>query len=145
MSIKAAFPETEICGHSLIHRALINANTQKKGRDMSQLIELRDIPRGKLSEDLIQAARKLPKDPGAGHQGPCEMYRGSDGFPVCRGQCQGKTPCHLVIIGIEGSHSDLHNYLVFCTCMTNADLDRLIQGRAEIVELPQHRGAGKKG
>ena len=112
---------------------------------MSQMIELREIPLGKLAEDLTQAARKLPKDPGAKHKGPCDMYRGTDGFPVCRGQCQGNTPCHLVIIGIEGSHSDLRNYLVFCTCMTNAELDKLIHGRAQVVELPRPGAPGKKG
>ena len=102
---------------------------------MGQSIELREIPRGKLVENLEGAAKKLHPDPGLNHKGPCDMYRDKDGFPVCRGECDGKSHCHLLIIAIEGSHSDLYNYLVLCTCMSNAELDKLLHGRAHIVEL----------
>lgn len=111
---------------------------------MSQIIELREIPRGKLEESLETATRQLHPDPGAGHRGSCDMFRGTDGFPICRGQCGGNHQCHLVIIGFEGSHSDLCNYLVFCTCMTDDELDKLIGGRAERIPLPQKPGNGEK-
>jgi len=102
---------------------------------MGQTIELREIPRGKLVESLEGAARKLRPDPGPNHKGPCDMFRGKNGFPVCRGTCKAKPACHMVIIGIEGSHSDLYNYLALCTCMSNAELDKLLHGRAHVVEI----------
>jgi hypothetical protein len=111
-----------------------NRGEEREGT-MGELIELREIPRGQLEKDLETAARKLKPDPGANHGGNCEMFHGADHFPVCRGQCAGGAPCHLVVIGSEGSHSDLHNYLAFCTCMTKEELNKLIGGRAEIVEI----------
>lgn len=103
---------------------------------MGQTIELREISRGQLEGSLETAARKLRADPGPNYRGDCEMFRGADGFPICRGQCQEDAACHLVIVSTEGSHSDLYNYLVLCTCMGDVELDKLIRGRAQIVPLP---------
>jgi len=103
---------------------------------MGQLIELREIPRGQLEQSLEAAARGLHADPGAAYRGDCDMFRGSHGLPVCRGQCKGGGTCHLVIIGIEGSHSDIYDYLVLCTCLSGAQIDKLIKGRAQTVTLP---------
>lgn len=108
---------------------------------MGQTIELRDIPRGTLRQNLETAARQLPPDPG-NYTGDCAMFRGADGFPVCLGQCGEATPCHLAIISTEGSHSDLYNYLVLCTCMSDAALDKLIGGRAKIVKTLRSEASG---
>lgn len=112
---------------------------------MGQMIELREIPRNELGTALEAAARQLKADPGAGYQGDCDMFARSDHFPACRGKCKRGGACHLVIIGIEGSHSDLYNYLIFCTCMSNEELDKLIRGRAQLVPLPDPAGRALGG
>ena len=98
---------------------------------MAEHIELREIPRGQFEKSIEEAAKALKKpDPGPGHQGPCEMFRpaAGGGLPQCRGKCDGKDPCRLLIIAREGSHSDVYNIGVFCTCMSEAEIDRIGDG-----------------
>ena len=86
---------------------------------------LREIPFNKIEESIETAARQLDPDPGEGYKGECQMFRGADKFPVCRGICK-KTnhKCHILRLQAKtGTHSDLYDILIICTCKTMEEIE----------------------
>jgi hypothetical protein len=85
-------------------------------------IDLRNVPRGQIAENVWVAVRNLGTVP-KNYKGPCKLFKEQDGGfgdsktykPVCAGQCPGT--CKVVRIETEeGDHSDLYRVMVFCTC-----------------------------
>jgi hypothetical protein len=102
-----------------------------------------DVPRGQIKDILIKKSAGLPKNPGAGFKGECDLFqapkRGDaepSEIPVCMGICKGAVKCHLAIVAWEGRHSDVYDVAVFCTCMTEEELTKWARAKGgQVINL----------
>lgn len=112
-----------------------------------------DVPRGQITDVLIKKSAGLPKDPGPGYTGDCDLFqaphRGDAAptdLPVCRGGCKGNHTCHLAVIAWEGRWSDVYDVAVFCTCMTEDELNRWAKLKnGEVIHIGSHKAKESAG
>jgi len=95
-----------------------------------------DVPRGQIKEHIIKKSGGLKRHPGGGYNGDCDLFQAPKRddaepteMPVCLGNCTGDGTCHMAIVAWEGRYSDVYDISVFCTCMSDAELDKWVKAK----------------